>query len=59
MKLDAIKAIAQQHGIKSGKSKKAELIRAIQSAESNEPCFETDQAGSCGQDDCLWRTLCS
>ena len=59
MKLDAIQAIARQHGITSGKHKKADLIRAIQSAESNEQCFAAGNAENCGQDACLWRTLCS
>ncbi len=58
MKLDEIRGIAQQLGIKTGKTKKAELIRAIQSAERNEQCFETWKADCCGQDDCLWRGDC-
>lgn len=58
MKLDDIREIARQHGIKSGKIKKAELIRTIQNAELNEQCFEAGKAGSCGQDACLWRSLC-
>jgi hypothetical protein len=59
MKLDDIKGIAQQHGIKTGKMKKAEIIRAIQEAEQNEACFAVGKAASCGQDACLWRTVCS
>jgi hypothetical protein len=58
MKLDAIQAIARQHGIKPGKNKKSELIRSIQSAESNEQCYESGKAEKCGQDACLWRSLC-
>jgi hypothetical protein len=58
MKLEKIKEIAKQHGIKVGKLKKAELVRAIQLAEVNEACFETGQASECGQAECLWRTDC-
>ncbi|MDD2271264.1 MAG: SAP domain-containing protein [Desulfuromonadaceae bacterium] len=58
MKLEEIKEIAKQHDIKVGKLKKAELIRAIQSAEGNEVCFESDKAAECGQDECLWRVDC-
>ena len=58
MKLAEIKEIAQQHEIKVGKLKKAELVRAIQLAEGNEVCFETGQAAECGQAECLWRADC-
>ena len=58
MKLDEIKAIAKQHDIKAGKMKKSELVRAIQSAEGNNVCFETGQASRCGQATCLWRNDC-
>lgn len=58
MKLDQIKEIAKQHDIKTGKLKKAELVRAIQTAEGNEVCFETGRAAECGQNDCLWRADC-
>jgi hypothetical protein len=58
MKLEEIKEIAKQHGIKVGKLKKAELARAIQMAEGNTACFETGQASECGQEECLWRTDC-
>ena len=59
MKLEEIKEIAKQHNIKSGKSKKADLVRAIQDAERNEVCFETGIADNCGQDACLWREDCA
>ena len=58
IKLDEIKEIARQHGIKAGRMRKAELVRAIQSAEGNEACFETGKAPVCGQDACLWRADC-
>lgn len=58
MKVEEIKVIAKQHGIKVGKLKKAELVRAIQEAEGNNACFETGQAAGCGQAGCLWRDDC-
>lgn len=58
MKLDEIKKIASLHNIKSGKAKKSELVRAIQQAEGNEPCFDSGKAARCGQDGCLWREEC-
>lgn len=59
LKLEEIKAIAQQHSIKAGKLKKSELIRAIQSAEGNEQCFEAGKSAICGQVGCSWREICS
>ena len=58
MKLEEIKEIAQRFNIKTGKLKKAELVRAIQNAEGNELCFETGTADGCGQNTCVWREAC-
>jgi hypothetical protein len=58
MKLEEIKEIAKQHDIKVGKMKKTELVRAIQSAEGNDVCFETGWASGCGQAECIWRSDC-
>lgn len=58
MKLEDIKTKAKSLGISPGKQKKAELIRAIQLAEGNPCCFETEQADICGQNACLWRQDC-
>jgi hypothetical protein len=58
MKLEEIKELAKQHNIKTGKMKKAELVRAIQEAEKNEACFETGSANECGQETCAWREDC-
>ncbi|HIJ80911.1 MAG TPA: SAP domain-containing protein [Desulfuromonadales bacterium] len=58
MKLEEIKEIAKQHSIKTGKMKKAELVKAIQQAEGNVVCFETNQSDTCGQNACLWRPDC-
>ena len=58
MKVDEVKAIARQHNIKTGKITKKELVRAIQVAEGNSPCFDTKTSQICGQDSCLWRGHC-
>jgi hypothetical protein len=58
MKIDELKEIAKRHGIKTGKMKKADLVRAIQGAEGNPQCFETGISPECGQDACLWREDC-
>ena len=59
MKLDAVKEIARQHKIKTGKAKKSDLVRAIQQSEGNEPCFDSGKASQCGQEGCLWREDCT
>lgn len=59
MTMNEIRDIARNMGIVPAKKKKAELIRAIQQAEGNLPCFETGQRDTCGQDHCLWRPDCS
>lgn len=58
MKLQEIKEIAKKLNVKAGTMKKVDLVRAIQSAEGNLPCFGTGAASSCGQDGCLWRDDC-
>lgn len=59
MKANDVKEIAAGHGIKVGKMKKSEIIRAIQRAEQNNDCFETGQISHCGQSGCLWREDCN
>lgn len=58
MKLEKIREVAAAHGLKGGKMKKAELVRAIQAAEGNAACFDTGNAAECGQERCLWREDC-
>jgi len=58
MKLEEIRPIAAGLGVKAGRMKKGELIRSIQKAEGNDPCFDTGQARQCGQENCLWREDC-
>lgn len=58
MKVEEIKEIAKQRGVKAGKMKKSEIIRSIQVAERNPACFDAGKAAACGQADCLWREDC-
>ncbi len=58
MLVKKIKSIAAGHGIKTHKKKKDELIRAIQTAEGNSGCFQSDIAAECGENGCLWRMDC-
>lgn len=58
MKMQEIKKKAMTMGITAGKMKKAELIRAIQSAEGNSPCFQMNASDTCGQKDCCWHDDC-
>ena len=59
MKLEEIKEIARRENIKAGKLKKAELVKAIQTAEGNTACFATGHAVECGELSCLWREDCN
>jgi hypothetical protein len=58
MKILDIKAIAKKKGINAGKMDKTDLIRAIQRAEGNNPCFATASVQTCGQMNCQWRADC-
>lgn len=58
MKMDDIKTIAKNMGLKISKLKKAQLINLIQTEEGNNACYATDAIASCGQDACLWRDDC-
>ena len=58
MTLNEIKDLAKVKGIKAGKMKKEEIIRAIQKAEGNYDCFGSALSGECSQDDCSWRADC-
>lgn len=58
MNLKEIKEIAQKMGLKPGKMKKDEIIRAVQRSEGNFDCFGTASNGECTQQDCMWRADC-
>ncbi len=58
MKMTEVKLVAKELGVKPGKLKKEDLIRAIQRAEGNPECFNTQFSDRCGQPECLWRPDC-
>ena len=57
MSMPEIKNKAKALGITLGKMKKEELIRAVQSAEGNNPCFGT-AGGNCSNTDCCFIRDC-
>lgn len=58
MTVREIREIARQQGIKAGKLRKSELIKAIQREEGNFDCFGTAGGGHCDQLGCIWRDDC-
>jgi len=57
MKVMEIRTIASNLGVKNySRMAKADLIRAVQAAEGNSPCYQ--QIFDCRVDDCLWREEC-
>ena len=58
MRRNEIKEIAMLHYVNALKSKKADLVRAIQRAEGNSQCFGNNNSRECGQDRCVWRDEC-
>ncbi len=57
MDMTLVKAKAKSLGIKATKKSTTDLIKAIQQAEGNFPCFKTAN-GYCDQQNCLWRADC-
>ena len=57
MKNAAVKAV--QLGIKPVGLKKVELVRLIQVAEDNPPCYATETIVGCEQLECCWRDDCA
>jgi hypothetical protein len=57
MNVTIIKQKAKELGVKTAKKDTTELIKSIQQAEGNSPCFKSGSA-SCGQQNCLWRIDC-
>lgn len=57
MKMPEIRIKAKSIGLKPGKTKKADLIRAIQAQEGNAPCFAPNRE-SCDQTGCCWYSDC-
>ncbi len=57
MKLTDIRKIAKNMGLKTGKVRKADLIKKIQETEGNFTCFQS-ALDSCDQESCCWRSDC-
>ena len=57
MNMKEIKEIAKKMDVKSGKMRKTDLIRTIQVAEGNMPCFQSAM-DYCDQGSCCWREDC-
>ena len=57
MKMDEVRKRAKKLGLKTGGKKKVDIIRAIQEAEGNAPCFKTGM-DDCAEMDCCWRDEC-
>ncbi len=58
MNMADIRKKAKDLGIKVFGMKKVDLIRSIQAAEDNIPCFGTERVAYCGEEGCLWRDDC-
>lgn len=58
MKIQEIRTIAKNKGVKTTKMGKTEIIRAVQKAEGNTECYGTGMADKCEQIGCLWREDC-
>ncbi|MFQ6136500.1 MAG: SAP domain-containing protein [Candidatus Hydrothermarchaeales archaeon] len=57
MKIADVRRKAMDLGLKTGRTSKADLIRAIQRAEGNFPCFGT-ATDYCDQERCCFREDC-
>ena len=58
MNVSQIQSIAREKGLKPGKLKKVELVRAIQREEGYFDCFAKAYNGECDQTSCAWREDC-
>jgi hypothetical protein len=58
MKIQEIRTIAKDCGIKTAKLSKLKLIHEIQRTEGNFDCFATPVTAECDQTTCVWRDDC-
>ena len=58
MKLEEIRNLARERGLKPAKLTKRELVKMIQRAEGNFDCFASAVHGFCDQVACLWHKAC-
>jgi hypothetical protein len=56
--MQEIRDIAKDHGIKTARISKPELIKQIQRSEGNFDCFASAESGQCDQLGCRWREDC-
>ena len=58
MKIQKVRSIAKTKEVNSFRMSKGEIIRAVQEAEGNFPCFGTARDGFCDRKDCMWKEDC-
>jgi len=58
MKMNEIRSLAAEMGLKPGKLNKVALVRTVQRHEGNYQCFATSVAHGCDQLMCAWRDDC-
>ena len=58
MKLDELRQLARERGVKPAKMTKRELVKLLQRVEGNFDCFASAVHGFCDQVACLWHHDC-
>ncbi|MBN1843246.1 MAG: SAP domain-containing protein [Deltaproteobacteria bacterium] len=58
MRFQDIQKMAKCMDINTYRMKKTDMIRAIQRAENNIPCYGTERIHGCHEETCLWRNDC-
>jgi ribulose kinase len=58
MKMQDIRKIAKEIGLKSGKLSKTLLVKQIQVSEGNFDCFASASNDYCDQKNCIWQEDC-
>jgi hypothetical protein len=57
MKMKELRQKAKELEVKAGRMKKVDLVRTIQTAEGNQPCFGKS-GGECSEMNCCFRDDC-
>ena len=58
MKMQEIRKIAKENGLKTGKLNKTLLVKQIQISEGNFDCFASASNDYCNQANCIWQDDC-
>lgn len=58
MNMEEVRNHARTKGVNPGRLKKTDLIRAIQLANGDVPCYATLQRFHCSDKECLWSADC-